>query len=150
MFFQSLLMYPLLMPSFWRVTAAIDWICIIRYDDVTVLDGMNLFRVHDQTSRPIAIRKDSTEQVQQPVINIYLIRIIAIIRIMYIIDINVVICLIRIMFIIVTNLLERVRRIAMSDGVFADVVWRNSLYQLRRTLVTPISSSDGSITGDPR
>jgi hypothetical protein len=32
------------------------------------------------------------------------------------------------------------------EGVFAGAVCRNSLYPLRKTLATPISSSDGSTT----
>jgi hypothetical protein len=54
------------MPSLWAVTGAIDWICKIGHVNMTVLDGMNLFRVHDQTTRPIAIRENSLEKAQQP------------------------------------------------------------------------------------
>jgi hypothetical protein len=45
---ESLLMDPLPMPSFWPIAGAIDWICIIDHVKVTVLDGMNLFCVHDK------------------------------------------------------------------------------------------------------
>jgi hypothetical protein len=45
---EFLLMDPFLMPSFWPITTAIDWICNIGHCEVTVLDGMNLFCVHDK------------------------------------------------------------------------------------------------------
>ncbi len=45
---ESLLVDPFPIPSFWPITAAIDRICIIDHDKVTVLDGMNLFCVHDK------------------------------------------------------------------------------------------------------
>ena len=59
-------MDPFLMPPFWTVAAAIDRIGIVCHVNMTVLDGMNLFSVHDQTTRPIAIRENSLEKAQQP------------------------------------------------------------------------------------
>ena len=53
------------------------------------------------------------------------------------------------MYIIAINLVERPRKVSMSLGVFAGVVLRNSLYQCRKILATPISFSD-SMTGAPR
>jgi hypothetical protein len=47
------------------------------------------------------------------------------------------------------NYIVRERRMLISAIVFPGLVWRNSLYQRRKTLVTPISSSDGSTTELP-
>ena len=63
---EALLMDPCLVPSFWPVAAAIDRICKIGNVNMTVLDGMNLFSVHDQTIGSMTIRENSLEQVQQP------------------------------------------------------------------------------------
>jgi hypothetical protein len=65
-------MDPGLMPAFWPVAAAIDWICIIYHVHftVTVFDRMNLFSVHDQAAQPIAIRENSFEKSLEPIINI--------------------------------------------------------------------------------
>ena len=47
------------------------------------------------------------------------------------------------MNIIEINLLERVFKFSISMAVFLGVDWRNRLYQRRKTLATPVSSSDG-------
>jgi hypothetical protein len=39
--------------------------------------------------------------------------------------------------------------VLMSAAVFPGIVIRNSVYQHRHTLITPIRTSDGSITGAP-
>jgi hypothetical protein len=54
-------MDPDLIPVFWPVAAAIDWICLIYHVNVTVFDGINVFSVHDQAAQPIAIWENSFE-----------------------------------------------------------------------------------------
>jgi hypothetical protein len=44
---------------------------------------------------------------------------------------------------------ERERKVDIASAVFPGEVWRNSLYQRRKTLATPSSSSDGLITRAP-
>jgi hypothetical protein len=53
------------------------------------------------------------------------------------------------MHLIARYLSERDRKMPISAGVLAGEVWRNSLYHRRKTFATPISPSDGSITGAP-
>jgi hypothetical protein len=58
---QTLLIDPSLMPAFRPVAAAVLGVRVNRNIKVTVLDRMNLFRVHDQAVHLIAIRKNRSE-----------------------------------------------------------------------------------------
>ena len=62
---ETLLMDQCLLSAFWPVAEAFDWTAIIGHVHVTVFDGINLFSVHDNTAHPIAIRKNSFEQMMQ-------------------------------------------------------------------------------------
>ena len=105
----------------------------------------------------VGVWKHCPEQVQQPEMKqdsvklaITSFNIIGIRGICVIIKIMQTISIMCIGAIIRMYLWESVRRMLMSAAVFAGVVWRNSLYQRRNTLVTEINSSDGSTTRLPR
>ena len=54
-------MDPSLVPSLRTVAAAIDGISIVCHVNVTVLDRMNLFGVHDMAVQLVAVRENRFE-----------------------------------------------------------------------------------------